>query len=37
MDKTIVLMSLDKKVPTDKMPLLSEEFKDIPEEKVSEF
>lgn len=36
MDKTIVLMSLDKKVPSDKMALLSEEFKDIPEAKVSE-
>lgn len=36
MDNTIVLMSLDKKVPTEKMPLLSEKIKDIPEEKVSE-
>lgn len=36
MDKTIVLMSLDKKVPSDKIVSLSEEFKNIPEEKVSE-
>lgn len=36
MDKTIVLMSLDKKVPSDKIVSLSEEFKNVPEEKVSE-
>lgn len=36
MEKAIILMSLDKKVPSDKIPLLSEEFKNVPEEKVSE-
>lgn len=36
MDKAILLMSLDKKVMSDKIPLLSEKFKNVPEEKVSE-
>lgn len=36
MDNAILLMSLDKKVPPDKIPLLSEKFKKVPEEKVSE-
>lgn len=36
MEKAIILMSLDKKVPSDKIPLLSEKFKNIPEEKVTE-
>lgn len=36
MDKAILLMSLDKKVTSDKIPLLSEKFTNVPEEKVSE-
>lgn len=36
MDKAILLMSLDKKVTADKIPLLSEKFTNVPEEKVSE-
>lgn len=36
MEKAIILMSLDKKVPSGKIPLLSEKFKNIPEEKVTE-
>lgn len=36
MEKAIILMSLDKKVPSDKIPLLSEKFKNVPEEKVTE-
>lgn len=36
MDKAILLMSLDKKVTADKIPLLSEKITNVPEEKVSE-